>query len=47
MTRLDVLLVSKGLVDSRARAKAAILAGGVCVNGVVAKAASQIGRAHV
>ena len=41
MTRLDVLLVSKGLVDSRARAKAAILAGGVCVNGVVAKAASQ------
>ncbi|WP_426028545.1 TlyA family RNA methyltransferase [Brevundimonas sp. TWP2-3-4b2] len=41
MTRLDVLLVSKGLVDSRARAKAAILAGGVSVDGVVAKAASQ------
>ncbi len=41
MTRLDVLLVSKGLVDSRARAKAAILAGGVSVNGVVAKGASQ------
>jgi len=41
MTRLDVLLVSKGLVDSRARAKAAILAGGVSVDGVAAKGVSQ------
>lgn len=41
MTRLDVLLVSKGLVHSRARAKAAILAGGVSVDGVVATGASQ------
>ncbi len=39
--RLDVLLVSRGLVDSRARARAAIEAGGVTVDGVVAKAASQ------
>lgn len=40
-TRLDVLLVARGLVDSRARARAAIEAGGVTVNGGVARAASQ------
>jgi len=40
-TRLDQLLVARGLADSRARAKAAIEAGGVTVNGAPAKAASQ------
>ena len=40
-TRLDQLLVARGLAESRARAKAAIEAGGVTVNGVPAKAASQ------
>ncbi|MFN7620343.1 MAG: S4 domain-containing protein, partial [bacterium] len=40
-TRLDQLLVARGLAESRARAKAAIEAGGVTVNGVTAKAASQ------
>lgn len=39
--RLDVLLVARGLVDSRARARAAIEAGGVTVNGGVARTASQ------
>ncbi|MEY4556572.1 MAG: hypothetical protein RL093_1691 [Pseudomonadota bacterium] len=40
-TRLDQLLVARGLAESRARAKAAIEAGGVTVNGAPAKAASQ------
>jgi 23S rRNA (cytidine1920-2'-O)/16S rRNA (cytidine1409-2'-O)-methyltransferase len=39
--RLDQLLVSRGLVDSRARAKAAIAAGGVTVDGVVVTNASR------
>lgn len=39
--RLDHLLVVRGLAESRARAKAAIEAGGVTVDGVPAKAASQ------
>lgn len=39
--RLDQLLVARGLAESRARAKAAIEAGGVTVDGVPAKAASQ------
>jgi len=39
--RLDHLLVARGLAESRARAKAAIEAGGVTVDGVPAKAASQ------
>jgi 23S rRNA (cytidine1920-2'-O)/16S rRNA (cytidine1409-2'-O)-methyltransferase len=39
--RLDVLLVSRGLVESRARAKAAIDAGGVTVDGRVAAKASE------
>lgn len=40
-TRLDQLLVARGLAESRARAKAAIEAGGVTVDGVPARAASQ------
>ncbi len=39
--RLDVLLVSRGLVESRARAKAAIEAGGVTVDGRPATKASE------
>lgn len=39
--RLDVLMVSRGLVESRARARAAIEAGGVTVNGRPARAASE------
>lgn len=39
--RLDQLLVTRGLAESRAKAKAAIEAGGVTVNGASAKAASQ------
>jgi 23S rRNA (cytidine1920-2'-O)/16S rRNA (cytidine1409-2'-O)-methyltransferase len=39
--RLDQLLVSRGLVDSRARAKAAIAAGGVTVDGIVVTNASR------
>lgn len=39
--RLDQVLVARGLAESRARAKAAIEAGGVTVDGVPAKAASQ------
>ena len=39
--RLDQLLVARGLAESRARAKAAIEAGGVTVDGWPAKAASQ------
>jgi 23S rRNA (cytidine1920-2'-O)/16S rRNA (cytidine1409-2'-O)-methyltransferase len=40
-TRLDQLLVARGLAESRSRAKAAIEAGGVTVDGQPAKAASQ------
>jgi len=40
-TRLDQLLVARGLAESRARAKAAIEAGGVSVDGAPARAASQ------
>ena len=40
--RLDQLLVARGLAESRARAKAAIEAGGVTVDGRPAKAASQM-----
>ena len=39
--RLDHLMVSRGLVESRSRAKAAIAAGGVTVDGEPARAASQ------
>jgi 23S rRNA (cytidine1920-2'-O)/16S rRNA (cytidine1409-2'-O)-methyltransferase len=39
--RLDQLLVARGLVTSRARARAAIEAGGVTVDGVLAAAPSQ------
>lgn len=40
-SRLDQLLVARGLAESRARAKAAIESGGVTVNGAAARAASQ------
>lgn len=40
-SRLDQLLVARGLAESRARAKAAIEAGNVTVDGAPAKAASQ------
>ncbi|HWQ87871.1 TlyA family RNA methyltransferase [Brevundimonas sp.] len=40
-TRLDQLLVARGLAESRSRAKAAIESGGVTVDGAPAKAASQ------
>lgn len=40
-TRLDQLLVARGLAESRARARAAIEAGGVTVDGHPARAASQ------
>jgi 23S rRNA (cytidine1920-2'-O)/16S rRNA (cytidine1409-2'-O)-methyltransferase len=39
--RLDVFLVEAGFFDSRARAQAAIAAGEVCVDGVIATRASQ------
>ena len=39
--RLDQLLVARGLAESRARARAAIEAGGVTVDGAPARAASQ------
>ena len=39
--RLDQLLVTRGLAESRAKARAAVEAGGVTVNGAPAKAASQ------
>ena len=39
--RLDQLLVTRGLAESRAKAKAAVEAGGVTVDGAPAKAASQ------
>lgn len=41
MPRLDVELVSRGLAESRAKAKAAIKAGGVMIDGVAARSASQ------
>jgi 23S rRNA (cytidine1920-2'-O)/16S rRNA (cytidine1409-2'-O)-methyltransferase len=41
-SRLDQLLVARGLAESRARAKAAIEAGGVTVDGQPARAASQL-----
>jgi 23S rRNA (cytidine1920-2'-O)/16S rRNA (cytidine1409-2'-O)-methyltransferase len=41
MSRLDVELVSRGLAESRAKAKAAIEAGGVTIDGVPARSASQ------
>jgi 23S rRNA (cytidine1920-2'-O)/16S rRNA (cytidine1409-2'-O)-methyltransferase len=40
--RLDQLLVSRGLVESRSRARAAIEAGGVTVDGQPARSASQL-----
>ncbi len=40
-TRLDQLLVARGLAESRAKAKAAIEAGTVTVSGAPAKSASQ------
>ena len=40
-TRLDQLLVARGLAESRSRAKAAIESGGVTVDGAPARAASQ------
>jgi len=40
-SRLDQLLVARGLAESRARARTAIEAGGVTVDGQPAKAASQ------
>ena len=40
-TRLDRLLVARGLAESRARARAAIEAGGVTVDGQPARSASQ------
>lgn len=39
--RLDILLLARGLVESRARARAAIEAGGVTIDGRPARAASQ------
>ncbi len=39
--RLDQLLVARGLAESRARARAAIEAGGVTIGGAPARAASQ------
>ncbi|MGV3577413.1 TlyA family RNA methyltransferase [Brevundimonas sp.] len=39
--RLDHLMVQRGLVESRSRAKAAIEAGGVTIDGQPARAASQ------
>ena len=41
-TRLDQRLVALGLAESRSRAKAAIEAGGVTVDGAPARAASQL-----
>lgn len=39
--RLDVLMVARGLVESRARARAAIDAGGVTVDGRLARGAAE------
>lgn len=41
-TRADLLLVARGLVESRAKARAAIEAGGVLANGVVVAKASDL-----
>jgi 23S rRNA (cytidine1920-2'-O)/16S rRNA (cytidine1409-2'-O)-methyltransferase len=40
--RADLLLVSRGLAESRAKARAAIEAGGVSANGVTVKAVSDL-----
>ena len=40
--RLDSLIVSKGLIESKNRARAAIMAGEVTVNGVVASKAGSL-----
>lgn len=40
--RADTLLVSRGLCESRAKAAAAILAGGVTVNGVAVRKAAEL-----
>ncbi|KQS56165.1 hemolysin [Brevundimonas sp. Leaf363] len=45
--RLDQLLVQRGLVESRAKARAAIEAGGVTIDGKPARAASQMFEDHV
>ena len=41
MTRLDVALVARGLIETRSRARAAIEAGTVTVDGLPARSASQ------
>ena len=41
-TRADVLLVARGLFDSRAKARAAIEAGGVTADGRVVAKASEL-----
>jgi 23S rRNA (cytidine1920-2'-O)/16S rRNA (cytidine1409-2'-O)-methyltransferase len=56
-TRIDQLLVARGLFDSRSQARAAIVAGLVLADGVIVRKASEqfsddialeeIGRAHV
>ena len=43
-TRADLLLVARGLFESRARARAAIEAGGVTADGRVVAKASQLNR---
>ncbi|HYD27009.1 TlyA family RNA methyltransferase [Brevundimonas sp.] len=45
-SRLDQLLVARGLAESRAKAKAAIEAGGVTVDGAPARTASQPVAGH-
>ena len=46
--RLDVLLVNRGLAESREKAKAVIMTGNVFVNDQREdKAGQKIGRAHV
>lgn len=42
LLRADLLLVAKGLAQSRAKAQAAIEAGGVCADGVVVRKASAL-----
>ncbi|MEQ1810635.1 MAG: S4 domain-containing protein, partial [Terricaulis sp.] len=41
-TRADLLLVARGLVESRAKARAAIDAGGVLANGIAVMKASDL-----
>jgi 23S rRNA (cytidine1920-2'-O)/16S rRNA (cytidine1409-2'-O)-methyltransferase len=41
-TRIDLLLIARGLVESRAKARAAIEAGGVIADGVVVTKASDL-----